>query len=118
MCWIQELSNSYCQGKERPFFSPGTSVDAERKTERPELNGFIDVVLKQFKHSKDNENNTCSNLDDEGQSSNLNHPTDESQTQDLSEKRSLFGGLSSTTCIFILLCSLISSFLHLSLFNI
>ncbi|KVH90958.1 uncharacterized protein LOC112522251 [Cynara cardunculus var. scolymus] len=89
------------QGKERQFLSPGTSVGAKRsidganadeKTEGRELNGILDIVLEQFKHNKENEDNSCFNPEDEVANSPSMHVIKESQIQDLSKRRNAFGG--------------------------
>ncbi|XP_071735179.1 uncharacterized protein [Rutidosis leptorrhynchoides] len=82
-------------GKENPFLSPRTNVGTnqsivgaktDQKTKGPELNAILDVALEQFKCSKENDNNTFLNLQDENQTSTATTISQESQIQD-------FGGL-------------------------
>ncbi|KAL4591114.1 hypothetical protein LXL04_004063 [Taraxacum kok-saghyz] len=90
------------QGKERPFFTPGTSVDADqsihraksdKKTEGPELNDILDVVLENFKPSKVNQDTPICPEESHIQNSISTHDTQESQIQDLTKSRNVFGGL-------------------------
>ncbi|KAI3823004.1 hypothetical protein L1987_10607 [Smallanthus sonchifolius] len=96
-----DLSKSV-QGKERPFLSPGTNVgasqffngaSADQKTKEPDLNGTLDIVLEQFKHNKENEDNARVNLEDSIQSSTVTHVTKESQIQDPRKQTNQFEGL-------------------------
>ncbi|KAJ0561964.1 hypothetical protein HanRHA438_Chr07g0289031 [Helianthus annuus] len=90
------------QGKERPFLSPGTSVganrlyngaNAEQKAKGPDLDGTLDIVLEQFKHNKENEDNACFNVEDSLQSSTGTHVTKESQSEGLRKQTNQFEGL-------------------------
>ncbi|KAI3688404.1 hypothetical protein L1987_82116 [Smallanthus sonchifolius] len=92
-------------GKERPFLSPGTNVgasqlfngaSADQKTKEPDLNGTLDIVLEQFKHNKENEDNARFNLEDSVQSSTVTHVTKESQFQDMRKQTNQVEGLHGT----------------------
>lgn len=68
-------------------------MSAKQNSKGPELNGLLDVVLEQFKPSKENEKDNFIDLEDENQSSILTQLTEESETQDSSKRRNTFGGL-------------------------
>ncbi|GKA04967.1 hypothetical protein Tco_0684087 [Tanacetum coccineum] len=96
------LAINYCQGKDRPFLSPGTSISAKRpsdgatayhQTKGLELDGLLGAVLEQFNPRKENEKDNVIDLEDEIQSSSITQLTEESQTQDSSKRRNTFGGL-------------------------
>lgn len=106
ICWIQELSCGYYQGKERPFFTLGGANDSlhkanlDQKTEGPELNGILDV-LENFKPIKDNKDTVSLNPEEsqtQYSTTTTTHVTQESQIQDLTKSRNAFGGLSSIHC--------------------
>lgn len=82
------------QGKERPFLTPGTTVDANQNADqKTELNGILDVVLKQLKPNKENEEPVSFNPEEsQTQSSTITQLTEDSQIQDLTESKKAFGG--------------------------
>ncbi|MFS8005929.1 hypothetical protein Hanom_Chr13g01243171 [Helianthus anomalus] len=100
------------QGKERPFLSPGTSVganrlyngaNAEQKAKGPDSDGTLDIVLEQFKHNKENEDNVCCSV----QSSTGTYVTKESQSEGLRKQTNQFEGLSSASCLLFSLIPLL-----------
>ncbi|KAM0044978.1 hypothetical protein Hdeb2414_s0009g00298941 [Helianthus debilis subsp. tardiflorus] len=122
MCWIKRVGIHFCQGKERPFLSPGTSVganrlyneaNAEQKAKGPDLDGTLDIVLEQFKHNKENEDNACFNVEDSVQSSTGTHATKESQSEGLRKQTNQFEGLSSASCILFFLIPLLEFYYFL-----